>query len=299
MIRLNHSMGVLIIGLCVLASPARGDLVLTGAGINQSAFVGLLNSYSIGASWKGDGAGKLDAVNVDADPAKRNYFANRLLDLEALDPATKIVTLNVGRNMPGVLIGAWHPGGIQDIDLADILVAKQTAQQEPIVALQASLLLHEIWEAGMAVDLGIAFDPAHNIAVSAENGELSALGSRGQRDGAGTVLKDLGAGTAELYVPWAEVPSTNTPPIKSMKMTFAYSGAGGPALTNIRPGYVGGGWEYDYSGRELQLTSLEASTLVVPEPGSLALMLAALGILTRNRSRGGIFGDCQTRRRQG
>lgn len=283
--RSNQCMGVLIAGLFLLASPARGDLVLTGAANDQNTFVGLLNSYSIGASWKGDGAGKLEPINVDADPAKRNYFASRLLELEALDPVTKKVTLNVGRNMKGVLIGAWRGGGVQDLDLADILVAKQTAQQEPIVALQASLLLHEIWEVGSAVDLGILLGPAHNIAVSAENGELSALGSRGQRDGAGSALKDLGSGKAELYVPWDEIPSTNTPPIKSMKITFNYGGVGVPVVTNFRPGYIGFGWEYDYSDREMQLVSLEASTFDVPEPGSLALMLAALGVLVAYRRR--------------
>lgn len=228
-----------IVGWFVLLQPASATINLAGAAVDQTAFLNMINGFSTGGAW----TAPVGILVFTANGKPLNHFAT-IVNAIVQDPAA--VTLQVGRNQPGVVVGAFMGGGVQVLDLADIA---QFPAGHPFLSIQASVTLHEITEVFRAVSTGAPnnFLPAHLIAIGHENGEIAANLGRGLRAGPPDAVRPVRPGVIEVLIPWSDI--TN-PRVTTMIVQIQAN-----AITNVRSGIINTGTSYD--GTELDIPILQ------------------------------------------
>ena len=272
---------VSIVGL--LSNPAGATLILTGANVDRDRFLFELQIASNGVPWVYDATGRLQIMGPTT-----NYFAEQV-DGFARNGAVQ-ATLDVGRNQPNVVVGAFARNGLgiargtQRLDLADI---RQFPAADFFVDLRAAVILHEISEVFNAVRFGRTtptdvnrgdYDAMHNSwGLVSEGGELRERGHRwrpGELFGGGAASKarpDVCANCEDWILPWFDTLQRD---MDKLILTLDFGGA--PNVRNIAPGFrdSGAGLE-TLPPQDIQVLAVRFEG-TVPEPSTFALAFLAL-----------------------
>lgn len=135
----KQRLGLLVLTVCAIcfAGPVTAELAVSGSDADKAAFEKLLKDLVEGAAVKIEG-GK---VKVEGTPS--NEFGKNLKTIT--DDASNKVTVKVGRNQDGVIVGAFHGGGVQEIDLDDIEKFPGPGSMLPTKAAQLKHELDEVY----------------------------------------------------------------------------------------------------------------------------------------------------------
>lgn len=245
---------------------ACANILVTGSTSDKTLFASTINNLSAGGTWTIDGSNEL---SFSALP--QNSFAFYLYSFDQQPGLT--VTLAVGQNQPGVIVGRFNGNAVQDIDLGDISVFPTT---DPNLFTKGSILIHEVSEVFFANLRGLAFPAAHQQAISYENSYLRSTFSAIQRIPTGDqIIGDCTLGACTLRIP------------TTWLGTSAYIDIGLVGDAVISPGFanLGGGSGYNPG---YNISVLSQTLVPIPEPTNrmlLALGLFALVVRNANKHR--------------
>lgn len=287
------------VGLLLTVSlPARATFVVAGNVADQTTFINLINADTQGGAWN------LNIANQLLFAANGNALNNYATQLNALNNALNVRTVNVMQNVPGGLVGAFgplyvpaQPAGTQLIDLGDILAftANAAAQPQPLLGTRGSTLLHELAE--LNADGGaLAFNNSHNTGIQEENNIMAFQGIMGIRLAGGAFNVTPAApgtnfATYRMTVPFqttAAVPAGGgqqalaNGAMYNEVITGRITGAVAPFnfdFTNIARGLIDTGFSYDGTGYDVSIESITAQ--VVSEPSTLMLLFIGFACLLR------------------
>lgn len=267
-----------LLGLALCGGPAGATIMLTGTNPNQTTFLGMLDTASSGGSWSAAGG---TLAYTPAQGEALNSFATQM---NAWVNAGDAVTLFIGTNLGGVVVGDFNGGGIQRLDLVDIAMFPTN---DPVIDLRSAIILHEVGEVFDSVSNSHGFAAAHLAAITFENAELTALGSRGTRTGP-QVASRVFQGATELSIPWSDSQNQNV-----IGLIFRLNGAFN--ITSIRSGLFDTETFYDGSEQDINIEAIYLE--VIPEPGTGLLLgfgLVGLAVGGRRRASRSGCGDSLT-----
>lgn len=198
---MNRILSILLSLILAHASTVclHGTIMVTTVGGNNQHQTDLLNmlTAATGAAVTINNQGKMEIANGG------NGCAGILRN--AIN-AAQAITLNVGRNLDGVAIGAFNAGGngvstgTQDLDLDDL--SQFGNDNSSGNHTQGALLMHEIWEAIISLRDSIGYADAHKKAIEeCENGYYAAMAQTPSVRVCGPeTVRNHGDGTANVYV---------------------------------------------------------------------------------------------------
>jgi len=265
---------VFIIAFCS-ALPVWANITLSGDGADRNTFVGMLNTFSTGGTWTAS-EGVLSELTFTPTSGTLNNFAQRLNYYNAQNDV--LITLHIIRNSGGVVAGAFRGGGVQHLDLDDILMFPASindnrfpVNQAQVLDLQSAVIIHEVHEVFNAVQNLQGEVVSHAQAVGAENGELDSRGSRGVRRNPPDTWRrnPPETGPWELVIPWAvKQPNANVTFTNMIITTTANN------ITNIRSGLVNTGEPYDGTEQDIRIERLYVESEEIPTAITLSSFTA-------------------------
>ncbi|MCE9620508.1 MAG: PEP-CTERM sorting domain-containing protein [Planctomycetes bacterium] len=267
--------------IAAFATPASAQFVLDGAAADRTSFITMLNSFSTGGAWKQVGADNELAFTADGKPL--NNFATKTKGYN--DGSGFKLTLEVGRNQPGVLVGSFMGGGIQRLDLTDIATFSDDITFKPKGDFQQAILLHELAEVYTAVNRNLGYDASHRAAIDVENAQIKAMGALGERDVLG-VTQFLNGNPLNGFRPEIRSPWTYHDPAGDIKGFLSIKIGNANILSDrfIRGGLFDFENPFDpATSEDVWIESYDFVPEVIPAPGASALLGLGMGFAVRRR----------------
>jgi hypothetical protein len=278
--RLGHGFAMVAgLAMAAFAAPAAA-IGLDGSADDRNSFIDLINSFSTGGKWsQEEGAGNAFFVRFTADGKELDYFAKKINQFN--NGAS--ISLTLGRNQPGVLVGAYLGRGRQELDLSDIAMFSSDITFKPRGDFQQALLLHELGEAYTGDNVNVTYADAHKAAIGFENAQIEALGALGRRQ----LTKDVFVPGNLLtgFRPLVRMPWVYQDPAGDINGWVSIKVGNGNVLNEsfIRGGLVDLEAEFNPATHEdVWIESVDFEPEIVPAPGAALLLLAA-GCSTRRR----------------
>lgn len=163
----------------LLADPIVIDgIVVSGSEADKQSFIDLIQEMT-GGKYQVGVDGKVSVKDGFSGSGTAADYINTILG-----DTVKTETIYIGRDMPGVLVGAWDwdgkGAGHQAIDLNDVAMFGADATKG--LDTKGSVLIHEIWE-GYQGATGKNYNEAHVEGIKSENALLKSTGGEtyGQR----------------------------------------------------------------------------------------------------------------------
>ena len=263
-------------------------IIIDGLNADKQTFLAyLINQGASGNgaafAYAGPNANQDGPADLIAGAGATNNFGARMAT--AAGAINNGLTVHVGRNIPRIFFGAfrWDPAvggnqaGHQTIDLADILAVP--VRHPNNLEGGADIILHEIFEG--IVGLGSNFNAAHfNSGFQEENSNRAADNSKGIRvvpqPRTDSLVVNAATGDVTFRTAWR---INNVPPRNGdLVILGRLVGGANYTVNSIQFGLLPAG---DDDGTRFDVQFVDqffVDVRSVPEPGSLPIVLAGIGI---------------------